>query len=233
MLNKNRTVGPKKFVFIAIIILLLSFIFLKNAFKQANSSSATEQVSQTEVDPVAQEQKTAVIENKPADAASASATSNVPTANSEISLSPQQIMFIRAQSKVALSSIYVAEQAFFSEHNRYTTDLKAIGYQPMKGTKLSSKFGFLEAFNSNQNITNESANRKDSDTFISDELEYLPQVQEIELEKVRSYCQSGCSATDDKFEIILATNLDGDKDLDLWTINERKELIHVFDDLAP
>lgn len=57
--------------------------------------------------------------------------------------------------------------------------------------------------------------------------------QGIVLEKARAYCRMGCSATSDKFEIIAAANLDQDEDLDLWTINERKEIVHTFDDLTP
>lgn len=237
MLNRNRSVGPKKFVFIAIITLLLSYILLRNTFTQENTPSVEEVASPAETEQATPQEKPVIAANKPTDAVSTTSetttTASLPTEKTEAALSPKQIMLIRAQSKSLLATVYMGEVAFFQKHNRYTTDLKAIGYEPLKGTKFFAKFGFIDAFNSNQNIANESTHRKNSDAFISDELKYMPQAEGIELEKIRSYCQTGCSATNDKFEIILATNLDGDKDLDLWTINERKEMIHVFDDLAP
>lgn len=151
----------------------------------------------------------------------------------KIILTRAQIESTRAQAKSTLSITYIGETEFFNKHKRYTTDLKAIGYTPVPGTTFKGKFGFLDAFKSSQLVENESADRKNSDAFIKDDIKYGATSEGIVLEKVRAYCSMGCGATADKFEVISATNLDDDDDLDLWTINEQKEIIHVFDDLAP
>jgi len=203
---------------------------MKRKSAQVEAQQAEQNPSQVEL------QKIIATETLPVSSDVVTTSSPAQIARSEKTtpaLTPKQITLIRAQAKSTLRIVFLGEYAFFQKHKRYTTDLKAIGYIPTEGTKFTVKFGFLDAFNSNQNIANESADRKNSDVFIKTGIEYALQAQEILLEKTRGYCQMGCGVTTDKFEAIAAANLDNDDDLDLWTINERKEIIHVFDDLAP
>lgn len=228
--------SKKKIIFLLIFVTLVSFILVKR--NSTPIDQITEQIpSHVQVQPqtLTQEPQTAAT-NTVAEAHTLDTSPTIQTNTTEtkvFKLTPQKIALIRAQTKSTLRIVFIGEYAFFKKHNRYTTDLKAIGYEPLEGTKFHQKFGFLDAFNSSQTITNESTDRKNSDVYIKAGVEYAPQAQGVSLEKARAYCRMGCGATADKFEAMAAANLDQDEDLDLWIINERKEIVHVFDDLAP
>ncbi len=44
------------------------------------------------------------------------------------------------------------------------------------------------------------------------------------------YCQD-CFGTKESFKMVAVGNLDEDEEMDVWTIDQNKNLIHVTDDL--
>lgn len=132
-------------------------------------------------------------------------------------LTPQKIQQIRIKIKSTLAAIYTSEAAYFAEYNRYSVDFKEMGfYVDLNNSNLDFKFGFSDS---------------DSDQFIEAN-QYSALAKDFKLQDVRKFCKADCTIRAGGFEAIIATNLDDDDDLDVWTINEKKELEHVFDDLA-
>lgn len=130
----------------------------------------------------------------------------------------EKIQQVRRKMKSTLVSIYAAQTTFFAEYNRYSVDFKETGFSlDMNSSKLDFKFGFIDS---------------DSDQYIEPN-QYSNLSKQFKLQDVRKFCKAGCTIRADGFEAIIATNLDNDSDLDVWTINEKKEMEHVFDDLAP
>lgn len=134
-----------------------------------------------------------------------------------VKLTPEKIKQVRIKMKSSLSSAYVAEQAYFAEFEKYSVDFKEMGfYLDLNNQALDFKFGFMDS---------------DSDKFIEAN-QYSSLSKDIKLQDARKFCKAECTIRNDGFEVMSATNLDNDDDLDVWTINQNKELEHVFDDLA-
>jgi hypothetical protein len=53
---------------------------------------------------------------------------------------------------------------------------------------------------------------------------------QVAVRDLERHCRRGCTASRDRFEMVAAFNLDADPTLDVWIINESKELIHIVDD---
>jgi len=177
----------------------------------------------------------AVSVTEPARAVTATAKKPFPLA-----LTPEQIEAIRTEMKVSLAAMYGAEKSYFSEYGRYTTDFNQLGYSPER-REINIKTGFVAAYQPENPLKTEDPRFMSFDEFFSeyppkggqDPLKFSPSAEGFRLADVSRFCRQGCTASESGFEIISASNLDGDPDLDVWTINEKKELVHAFDDLAP
>lgn len=146
---------------------------------------------------------------------------------------------IRTDMKMSLSSIYSAEKAFYAEAGRYSTDFDVIGWMPVEQI-LTAKVGFLDPFATETDEYADRSDRLDTDQLVEasqsfDEIAmrytYAESATRVNIRSLYSYCEQGCTANREQFEVIAAANLDEDDDLDIWRINERKELVHVSDDL--
>lgn len=157
------------------------------------------------------------------------------------SLPPQSldVQNARISMKATLNSIYIAEKAYFAEYARYSTDLLHLGWTP-EGNPLVMKAGFLRPFQPANLAPEEDSRRLNTDIFLNDRnaldqsgkrYEYDTQAKSVELNSLTKYCQAGCTASADSFELIAASNLDDDPTLDIWVINERKILTQISDDL--
>ncbi len=152
-------------------------------------------------------------------------------------LSLEEIAKRRSEVKRVLSSVFTANASYFAEYNRYTTDLTAAGYMPQEGL-LPAKFGFLSAYEPRGGREdNENPVRFSSDIFLNlqdEEGEPLYKLdahsKDVDLSRYAKYCRDGCTASDTRFEVIAAFNLDEDDTLDVWIMDNNKELRHVVDD---
>ena len=151
-------------------------------------------------------------------------------------ISLEEIEKTRRAIQVSLSSAYTAEKAYFAEFGTYSTDLRAVGWIPSE-SELRFKMGFTEA-SLDPLAEGEDPDQKSTESFVNsiDESDprkytYAPTGQGIDLEDARHLCSERCTATRDRFEILAIANLDADATLDVWLINDAKELIQVSDDL--
>lgn len=146
---------------------------------------------------------------------------------------------IRSEIKVSLSGLYAAEKAFFSESGRYSTDFDVVGWMPTS-QKLSAKVGFLYPYQPPQDEFRDRMDRYDTDQAVEASksfedpdsyLTYQDSALRVTLQNLSSYCEMNCTADARGFEAIAAANLDDDDELDIWRINDKKELVHLFDDV--
>lgn len=152
-------------------------------------------------------------------------------------LTQEEIAQRRSATKSALSSAYTSIIAFHAEYDRYTTDLAAAGYMPQEGV-MPAKFGFLQAYEPRGGrAENENPSRYSSEIFLNLQDEegqplyrYDKHSTGVDLGKYARFCRDGCSASDTRFEIIAAFNLDEDETLDVWIIDQNKDIRHAVDD---
>ncbi len=158
-------------------------------------------------------------------------SSRTPTS---ISLDDNTKYEIRNQMKVALSEIYMAQKSYQAEKEHYTGDLMALQWTP-GNPKMKFKIGFVQAYSAAEEL-GENSRLLDSDSFLNEKTqsgenyEYTETADGIRLADLLKYCQYGCSAEDDHFEAIAAANLDDDPTLEVWLMNDKKEIIQVIDD---
>lgn len=141
-----------------------------------------------------------------------------------------QIKEIREHIQMLLKRSQSAQRGNFDEIERFSTDIFFSGMPTPKFKNII--YGFLEPYLVEPS-QGEDPRRLDS-TFLKplNQLETFPVPQAaFSLSSLKQYCQKGCSATANTYEIILAVNLDADPDLDVWTTDESREIKHVHDDL--
>ncbi len=144
---------------------------------------------------------------------------------SEISASDlEKIAQLRSQAKQALAASFTAEVSFRVEYNQYSTDLKAMGFYPM-GNTLSYKAGFLSPYPTTSAELNLS-----TDAYLETS-PYDTLARQINLADYAKYCERGCTANDGEFEMLLVLPLLNEKRVDVWLINEKKEMKQVVDGL--
>lgn len=153
--------------------------------------------------------------------------------------SAKKALQIRAALKLYLSSIYAAEKSFHAESGRYSTDFDVIGWMP-QDSRLLGKAGFLNPYQAPADDFLDQPDKYSTDLVVEASqkyedpeasLFYEESAQSVNLQALSSFCQYGCTADSNHFEAIAAANLDEDEELDVWRINDQKELTHVFDDL--
>jgi hypothetical protein len=156
-------------------------------------------------------------------------------------VSPDEIKTLRQQAKATLSGFYSSQRAFYSEFHRYTTDLKAAGWTPNSGA-MNYKLGFLvegslpasaEADRSMEDPRRMSTDNFDGEDYTNQErFTYSREIAGVTLQEYAQYCKSGCTADSETFEIMLILPLGDYRHIDVWLINEKKELRHVRDGLT-
>lgn len=146
---------------------------------------------------------------------------------------------IRGELKLVLSGIYSAEKAFFSEAGRFSTDFDVLGWMPL-ARELKVKAGFLYPYSPPPDEFRDRGDRFDTDQLVEasqvyddpqSRMVYAETARKVSLRTLGSYCEMNCTADAKGFEVIAAANLDEDDDLEIWRINDRKELVQVFDDV--
>lgn len=156
---------------------------------------------------------------------------------SQTRLNEEQIIERRAQIKASLAGLYTAQKAFHAEFDRYSTDLMALGWTPASA-ELPGYIGFTRAFEGAGEVDlpdGEKPERLSTDTFVGvtadgDRPYRYDSHGQVAVRDLERHCRRGCTASRDRFEMVAAFNLDADPTLDVWIINESKELIHIVDD---
>jgi len=119
---------------------------------------------------------------------------------------PNYLKFVakskRAEAQVILASLYAAEKAYFVENSTYTNDLQALGWQPEGKVHYSYGFGGSEGAN-----------------YIKGDL------------GVDTSALSQSKADKAGFVAVAVADIDGDGKPDVLTIDDKKDLKIVQDDL--
>lgn len=226
--RENRT--PRFGFFIAILIAaLLSFFFYRR--------QKTEPAATPESEPAI---SAPTIDSPPANSATSTTkpTSNPKNLSELPPLTEKEVEAIRSDIKVSLSQIYTAEKSFFSEYNRYSTDLNhGAGFRPSDKYR-PAKVGFLTSYNPNDLLENEDPRYLDTDSYVNDaelpvgHFVYQPSAQKIVLSDYSRFCEAGCTADAEHFEVIAVAQLVEGNPPDIWIINDKKKIQHVQDGLA-
>ena len=144
---------------------------------------------------------------------------------------------LRSRAKLDLSALYTGQAAFFADHNRYSTDLVFIGWSPSQ-EQMDFKLGFLTEYRPAKlavvNGTEEDPSRLDSDEFLGgdDRYRYTSAAEPITLFDYEKFCRRGCTATKDTFEILVILPLGDSGKVDVWSINQDKKLLQLWDGVS-
>lgn len=223
---KNRRTGW----LVATIVVLLCLWLMRGKQEHPEELISSSMIVQKRLRKEAAKTKASAVQALPERAVEAPSFKALP------GLSLEQINNQRSKLKMILFNFYAAQRSFFSEHNRYTTDLVMAGNSFEH--PLAYKAGFLNAYDPEKLLKNEDPGLMNSDVYrnanveaIAESERYLPSADDINIDDLQQYCQQGCTATEDRFEVISGMNLDQDATLDVWILNEKKKLVHVVDDL--
>jgi hypothetical protein len=162
-------------------------------------------------------------------------------------LSPEDLETIkqmRSNAKANLASVYTALVSAQGEWGHYSTDLNAIGYAP-NGNLMPFKLGFLSPYHppiesslnmgepdqTTEFLTTDQFNNKIRSNS-KEPTYYNDLADKIKLSDYAQYCKKECTATDNEFEVLLVLPLLDLQHVDVWTVNDRKEIIQVVDGLA-
>ncbi len=154
-------------------------------------------------------------------------------------LTDEQLRERRSEAKMALASFYSGQKAFHAEYKRYSTDLKAIGWRPNEPL-IKYKIGFVAAFRpssySDSEEFREDPTRLDTDSYINDAanelgevFKYDERVESVRLSDYETYCKKGCTADETGFEILVVMPLGNSGRVDVWSINDQKEIRLISD----
>ena len=141
---------------------------------------------------------------------------------------------LRSLAKLNLSALYTAQITFFSEFDRYSTDLVFIGWSPSQ-SPMDFKIGFLREFRPAKLVvldgTEEDPSRMDSDEFLGSDgsFQYTSAAETLKLYEYEKFCRLGCTATNKTFEILVVLPLGDSGKVDLWSITHDKKLLQLWD----
>jgi hypothetical protein len=137
---------------------------------------------------------------------------------------------------VNLGEIFSGEQAFYDLNGRYTTDLLSIEWFPQQ-TLMGYKLGFLSPSPTEGEFEDPTRMTSDvylleSDDAIGAPFVYDPQAHLLDLRSHSRLCRRGCSADSRGFELMIVVPIGDEGRMDVWLLNERKELTHVWDGVS-
>jgi hypothetical protein len=135
--------------------------------------------------------------------------------------------------KMSLMAIYGAEKSFYSEYRRYSTDFRALGYMP-EG-ELSSKAGFVSGYNPEKLVGVEDSRFLTTDDIMEIEKQndaaagfrYGSTAMDVNIKDSGQYCQRGCTADGEHFEVMSIAQLKEGQSPEAWVIDETKGLRQV------
>lgn len=157
------------------------------------------------------------------------------------SFSSKELQFIknnRRMAKVSLAMIYTAQQAFLGDFGRYSSDLDLMGFKPQQEI-LNFVYGFSAPTYFKQKLKGfkELPGRYSSNHFVENNLEtteryvYSVEASKVEFSNYKKYCQQSCLVTENTFEMLIVIPYPDNKGVDVYTLNEKKEIRHAYEDL--
>lgn len=229
-MKRDETSRKIRNVFLVVAVLAVALIFILRS-RNADTAEAERKAREEQMLAEAEEQALAEQANSGSHENEISTTTTL----QNLTLTEEQ-QELRADAKAMLSSAYTMMVAVHSEFERYTSDLSSS--MVYEGDVLDLKAGFLDAYQPQDIFPQENPERKDTDFFVrasryaDKPVTYSASAEKIDLQSLAQFCDKKCEASEREFEYIVAVNLDNDPELDVWTINERKEIIHRFDDIT-
>ena len=144
----------------------------------------------------------------------------------------------RAQVKAALFGLFMMQRTFQAEHNRFTSDMAMMNHDFPE--QLGFKFGFSNAFSPEALAEGERPNSSNTDFLLGEPLSkgrtarllYKADASEIKLQNYLHFCHSKCEVTENSFEAIAVMPVPGGNDVDVFLVNERKEIFHVYNGIT-
>jgi hypothetical protein len=150
---------------------------------------------------------------------------------------PDHITALRQEIKVALAAAHAGQTAFRIEAERYSSDLRGLGWTP-KEAQIPYKLGFISRTDAKEKegFEREDASQFSTDAFIGEtanskgiRYEYTASAQKQNLSAFKKFCKHGCVAGKDTFEILAVLPLGQDYGIDVWRIDHHKKLEMVQD----
>ena len=143
----------------------------------------------------------------------------------------------QSEAKTNLSGLFTAEKAFYGEYNSYTSDLVALNWYPYAGENGPTYlYGFAYG-GPDENIpgmgSNYDIDRADSlhpDVVSAGSYKTGKMITSSGRPLSSDDLPEESEVSKDAFIAAAVGNVDGDSDLDIWTINEVKMLMPVQDD---
>ena len=155
----------------------------------------------------------------------------------------RQLRGIQASARADLELVRTAEEAYRAQYGNYTTDFGSLPFKRKDLKSILYKFGFTSAMAAGPGIKSPAAadfSRTDLDRLKASrpdvELGYSPTtgLEKIDFTRAAALC-SDCTVTDGGhlFKAIAVALLGDARGLDAWTIDEKGDVRHVRDGLAP
>ena len=137
---------------------------------------------------------------------------------------------IRAEMRVQLIAAFAAEKVWEQENGYFVTDLEALGIEP--DGRLRYKFGFTKPTQLTMEQTASTSTDIDLDPDIKDtdalEVRYHAKAPQESFQTLaQRYCPE-CTADVDGFKLVAIGKIDDS--LDVWTIDQDKNLVHLVGD---
>lgn len=142
----------------------------------------------------------------------------------------------RTKVRINLNAFHAAQLAYRDVYGRFTTDMLALEWTPI-GSQLDYKLGFLSS--SQMAADGEDPTQRDTDVYLAEvdpdsdvPFTYTPRATLINLNLYTALCRKGCSASAQGYELMLAIPLDEEGRVDVWLLNEQKQLVQVWDGMT-
>ncbi|MBS1970093.1 MAG: hypothetical protein JSU04_07280 [Bdellovibrionales bacterium] len=226
----------QKYLFAAIVVGLLGFFYFQHQQKTVEATTASQSTQPLQALPavkasVSTTEKPIEITKSSAPSQAAAAQPAAATNDATGEMSEEMRQKVYSEIKVQLSSLYTAEKAFYAEYNRYSSDLKTIGWLPDPG-EMNIKVGFAEASVGEVNDGEDPEGRMDSDFLQAISVPdasygYSKWAQGLSLKNLSGQCRNGCRASEHRFEIMAVSRTGPGGEPEVWVMNDDKEMIKV------
>lgn len=229
-------VMKKKSVFIILVLVgLIAYHFSKKETAGPSRSASKDVAVATGENALPAVHRSVASETPPLVQSTLSVQSEKPTQQKQ--MPPEEIEHIRQKVKSLLSGAYASQMAFKAEYDQYVSDIMVAGVS--LDPVVTFKAGFLERSAEPPGMTSQvniDVRRMNTDSLMGERdeatnevYEYAPNVQDIDLSAYKGFCKYGCTANKDHFEMMMAVPLGSAEKVDVWIINDQKEIIQVKD----
>lgn len=227
----------QKYLFAAVVVGLLGFFYYQhhtqNVANTVNTMDTTA-AAQVALPKTGNETSAPTSGGSTANAAT-NPSAAAPNANAQADgpgeMTEEMRQKVYSEIKTSLASMYTAEKAFYAEYNRYSSDLKAIGWMPDPG-ESNVKVGFVEGSTGEVIEGEDPEARMDSDYLQQQSIPdaaytYSKWADGLSLKNLSGQCRNGCRASEHRFEIMAVSRTGPHGQPEVWTINDDKEIIKV------